>query len=204
MSDREPSLPLSRLNRATAPYLRWVSSKLGSISSVIWMDEFQLSEFEDEEWVEAKLESCFALREALDSNSNTPSFNSEDMDIARFVLEGIHLAVDLSIIVQRGVEVYNLFERIVPMVTLMRCHQQNIDPTLVLKDLAMAINQSITSRKLGLCVGKQFANKLEQTFIVADNSFEFGLLDGLFAIEQGITEPMEVVTYIGAGGDSAC
>ena len=204
MRDRGPSLPLSRLNRATAPYLRWVSSKLGSISSGIWMDEFQLSEFEDEEWVEAKLDACFSLREALDNNSNTPSFNSQDMEISRYILEGIHLAVDLSIIVRRGIEVFNLLERIVPMVTLMRCHQQNIDPTLVLKDLAMAINQSITSRKLGLCVGKQFANNLEQTFIVADNSFEAGLLDGLFAINQGIVEPMDVVIYLGAGGEAAC
>ena len=170
MSARGPSLPLSRLNRATAPYLRWVSSKLGSISSTIWMDEFQLSEFEDEEWVEAKLDACFSLREALDSNSNTPSFNSSDMEISRYILEGIHLAVDLSIIVPRGIKMYNLFERIVPMVTLIRCHQQNIDPTLVLKDLAMAINQPITSRKLGLCVGKQYANKLLQTFIIADKS----------------------------------
>ena len=158
----------------------------------------------EEDWIEAKWDACFGLREFFGSN-NAPSFNKQDMQVSRFILEGVHLAIDLCIVLPRRItKLYELFERVVAMNVLIRSHQDGIDPILYLKDLAMEINQPSTSRKLSQCAGKQFADKLHQAFMVPDNSFEAGLLDGLFAIGQGITEPMEVVTYIGAGGEAAC
>lgn len=197
--------PLSTLELAIQPYAGWLSNRLGTMASSLWIEGFELSEIYDEEWMEAKFSACFGLRELLESNTNRMSFSSQDIEMSRFVIEALHLGIELAIIFpRRGIDLFNLFERLVAMTTLMRSQQEGLEPTHALKEIAMAINQPATSRKLSQCSGKHSCKEIEEAFVVASNPFEQGILDGLLAISEGIIEPFNMVAFIGSGGDAVC
>jgi hypothetical protein len=170
------------------------------------MEQANLFEILDEEFLDSKFDACFGLRELIERNSTTtPQFNSHDLEIARIVMEALHLGIDLAIIVpRRGLELYQLFERVVAMTILMRSHQQGFDPSASLSEIALSIKEPRTARRLTQYSGEQFFEHLKEQLFVASNDFEQGLLDGLMAIQNGMLDPLDVIRFIGCGGDGSC
>ena len=48
------------------------------------------------------------------------------------------------------------------------------------------------------------AAKLRDELAVSSSSFEKGISDGLWAIENDVLEPWDVIRFIGAGGEKSC
>ena len=198
--------PIIRLiRRAAKPYLRYMASKIGTISSSIWMEEANMFSIDNEEFIAVKFDVTYALKELLSTYSNLEAnFDSNDIKGVRAISEAIHLANDIAITMGNLIDIHRVFERLVSMTVLMRSVQQELDPGPVLRDIAIAINENESSRRLAQCKTTTFVQDLNQIVIVANNSYEQGLLDSAWAIHNGIHEPIDVVRYIGCKGDAAC
>ena len=86
----------------------------------------------------------------------------------------------------------------------MRSFQQGLDASNVLEEIANAIGEPKTARKLKHFSSADFFEKLKQDLAVASCPLEQGLLDGLWGIENDILEPIDVITFLNSGGESAC
>ena len=205
MADRQ-NPTLSQLRRATAPYVTQISALIGPIASSIWMEESNLFEVLDEEYIDAKFEAIFGLNEIISNSSSTePKFSSDDVAIARSMIEALHLSIDMAIILPRkSLQLRSLFERVVSMCLIMRSHQQGFDGGIVLQDIARSINEPKTARKLKQFAGEGSLTKLREELAVSSSSFEKGISDGLWAIENDVLEPWDVIRFIGAGGEKSC
>ena len=199
-------LPLVKLERAVEPYIRLISTKLGQMASNLWIDQANLFEILDNDFLDSKFNACFGLKEVFDRNSNTtPSFNSSDLEIARVVMEGLHLSIDLAIIVPRSsLDLSEMFQRIIAITILMRAKQNGFEPSATLNEIALAIGEANTARKFLQCRGKNIFMNLKDRFAVPKNSLEQGITEGLWAIENEVLEPVDVLRFIGCGGVDVC
>lgn len=205
MADRQ-NPTLSQLRRATAPYVTQISALIGPIASSIWMEEANLFEILDEAYMDAKFDAIFGMAETISSSSSTePKFSSDDLAIARSIVEALHLSIDMAIILPRkSLQLRSLFERVVGLCMIMRSHQQGFDGGIVLQDIARAINEPKTARKLKQFASEETLTKLRDELAVSSSSFEKGISDGLWAIENDVLEPLDVIRFIGAGGEKSC
>ena len=203
---RRSSLPLTKLERVTEPYIALISSKLGDLSSSLWMDTADLFPVFDEQFLEVKFDAVFGLRSIIDRNATvTTSFTSLDLDISRILMESLHLCTDLAIILpRRSLALSELFARVIGMSIIMRSFQQGLDASKVLEEIANATGEPKTARKLKQFSSADFLTKLKQDLVVASCPLENGMLDGLWAIENDILEPIDVITFLGSGGGDAC